>query len=545
MSVIFTVMVLLSAAFPGPACAKTGDIPIWTKFEHTFTSSRDYGDPLYDVSRFAVTFTAPSGREKTVRGFWDGGRSWKVRFMPDETGEWRFVSACSDDDNTGLHGAGGSFVCVEGNGGSDVLTRGAVSRMPGAYHLAHADGTPFLWLGDTAWNGALKSTPEEWERYLSHRRENGFSVIQFVTTQWRGCEGDRFGRTAISGSGHIAIDLEFFRRMDEKIDRINDHGLVAAPVLLWALHFVSGRYLSPGYYLPQEEAILLARYMVARFGGNHVVWILGGDGKYTDEFEQRWKIIGRGVFADGEHQGPVTTHPMGRSWYGGIYRDEDWLDIVGYQSSHSTRKETVEFITRGPAAAQWKSLPPRPVMNQEPVYEFIRPGIGPRDIRNACWWSVFATPVSGVTFGSNGIWPWLREGEEILNHRKAPNVPTWDECLDAPGSVQFARLGGFLRRYEWWRLRPAQHLVAEQPGDDDHTAFISVSATDRRDIIMAYVPKQSPVIIFNALRVDYRGQWFDPSDGGYLSADIVNAHGVIETEPPKDTDLVLVLESVR
>jgi len=540
---------IVAAALPVLTCfvmvSTAEEAAVWTKFEHAFTSAKTYPDPLYDVRRFAVTFTAPSGRTKTVRGFWDGGTDWKVRFMPDEVGEWSFVSACSDGGNAGLHGVGGSFRCTGNDSPLAIHAKGGIVRRDGGYHLSHADGTPFFWLGDTAWNGALKSTPGEWERYLGHRAKNGFSVIQFVTTEWRGCAGDSEGRRAIEGSGHIAVNIDFFRRLDEKVDRINDHGLVAAPVLLWALHFVTGRYLSPGYYLPQEEAVLLARYTVARYGGNHVVWILGGDGKYVDEFEQRWKVIGRGVFGDGEHQGLVTTHPMGRSWYGDVYRDEAWLDIVGYQSSHSTSQGTVEFITRGPASRQWKMLPARPVMNQEPIYEFIRPGVTERDVRNACWWSIFATPVSGVTFGSNGIWPWLREGGEILNHRKVPGVPTWEECLDKPASVQAAFLGDFMRRCEWWRLRPAQHLLADQPGDEDYTAFVSVSATDRRDLVMAYVPKKTPVVLFNALRIDYRGSWFDPAENEFIDAAVTNRHGVIETVPPLEHDLVLVLEAVR
>ena len=55
------------------------------------------------------------------------------------------------------------------------------------------------------------------------------------------------------------------------MNRMNEHGLVAAHVLLWALQQSTNRELSPGYYLPHPEAIQLARYMVARYGAHHVV----------------------------------------------------------------------------------------------------------------------------------------------------------------------------------------------------------------------------------------------------------------------------------
>src|SRR5690606_8383323 len=118
------------------------------------------------------------------------------------------------------------------------------------------------------------------------------------------------GQVAFEGSGLISINPEFFQHLDKKIDQVNDAGLVAAPVLLWALQVAQGRELSPGYYLPDHEAILLAKYMVARYGAHHVVWILGGDGRYTDQYEHRWKNIGRGVFG-GEHPGLVALHPGG------------------------------------------------------------------------------------------------------------------------------------------------------------------------------------------------------------------------------------------
>lgn len=77
--------------------------PVWTKHEISFESNNTYDNPVYDVKDFKITFTAPSGRQKTVRGFRDGGTDWKVRFMPNKTGEWSRETICSDKDNSGLH----------------------------------------------------------------------------------------------------------------------------------------------------------------------------------------------------------------------------------------------------------------------------------------------------------------------------------------------------------------------------------------------------------------------------------------------------------
>jgi len=530
-------------AFAGTSHAeKSGDIPLWGRFEAAFTSAKAYDNPLYDVRRFEAVFTSPSGRSAKRAGFWDGGVSWKVRFMPDEIGTWKYTTSCSDDDNSGLHDVSGSFECVPNTSSHDIFSRGRIERPKGEFHLVHADGTPFFWFADTAWNGPLRSTDDEWALYLDNRADKGFNVIQFVTTQWRGGDRDENGRDAFEGSGYITVDTEYFRRLDNKIDVINDRGLVAAPVLLWALQRGAGRHLSPGYHLPHEEAILLAKYMVARYGGHHVVWLLGGDGDFLGEYEQRWKTIGRGVFGSGDHPGLVTLHPCGRSWYGDAYRDEDWLDIIGYQSSHSTSQGTVEFITKGPATNDWANIPPRPLINLEPLYENIRDEATVRDVRNACWWSILATPVAGITYGANGVWSWLREGETILNHRHNPQTKIWRASLDFPGVRETAFLASFMRSFPWWNLMPAPDLLADQPGDKDYRRFVSVAATFDKSLVIAYIPDETTVTLYNTRGMNYRARWFDPAANSWSSADITTAGNRMVAESPAGKDIVLVLE---
>lgn len=46
--------------------------------------------------------------------------------------------------------------------------------------LVYADGKPFFWLGDTAWELFHRSSREEADRYLENRARKGFTVIQAV-----------------------------------------------------------------------------------------------------------------------------------------------------------------------------------------------------------------------------------------------------------------------------------------------------------------------------------------------------------------------------
>ena len=514
-------------------------VPVWDRFELAFESQNNYENPLYDISEFYALFESPSGKKIRINGFWDGDADWKIRLMPDEVGSWTYYTSCSDTLNQGLHGIIGSIECIDNESELDLYVHGRVGKGAGSYHLIHEDGTPFFWQGCTAWNGGLKSTEDEWETYLGQRSEHGYNVIQLVATQWRGCDQNSLGEVAFTGSGKITLNPHFFQHFDEKMDRINAHGHVAGLVLLWALPFGPGTELSPGYYLPDREAIKLARYMVARYGAHHVAWLLGGDGKYVSELQDRWMHIGNEVFKD-KPQGLSMLHPHGESWVGEIYGKEFWYDVDGYQSSHSTGKRTVEFITKT-IAEGWKSNPARPVINLEPCYEQIRNAIFEDDVRNACYWSVFATPPGGITYGANGIWPWIREGEKPLNHRYTQGTSTWDESIDLPGSIQVGYLGRFIREFEWWDLRPAQGLLLEQPGEDDYKKHISVLKSLDSQTILAYLPQKQELKLRIPAGKKYTIRWFDVVEGTYTDATIDLNGNVLSASSPLDKDGVLVL----
>ena len=521
--------------------------PQWGRHQINLTSTTSYGNPLYNVERFGAEFTAPSGRTRWVNGFWDGDTDWRIRVMLDEVGTWQYTTFCSDTANTALHRVTGRFECVAPAKTAAIYQRGAITRSPGAYHLMHRDGTPFFFTACTAWNGGLKSTEAEWDTYLQHRKDHHYNTVQLVLTPWRGADQNSRGEVAYEGNGRIRINPSFFQRMDRKMDRINEYGLVAAPVVLWALQKGNGRELSPGYALPDDVAVLLARYIVARYGAHHVIWLLGGDGNYLENYEQRWKYIGQQVFKD-YHPGLVTLHPRGRLWIGEDYADQPWLDIVSYQSSHSNQSGTVEWITRGPMTTQWDQLPPRPLINMEPNYEEIpiyrsNGMIDATDVRNASYWSLFATPLAGITYGANGIWPWIREGERILNHGSLSDTPPspWSESINFPGSLQIGYLSEFIQQFDWWTLKPAPDRLVSQPGDSDYRQFVSLVQTDDTSLMLAYVPQPTTVAVYNPQHLTYRGQWFDPATAEYTEAEVTTEKGVLRVVSPGDQDRVLVL----
>jgi hypothetical protein len=268
---------------------------------------------------------------------------------------------------------------------------------------------------------------------------------------------------------------------------------------------------------------------------------LGGDGRYFDDQEIKWKEIGRRVFNDTDHA-PVTLHPHGSSWVGDIYDQEDWYNLMGYQSSHDNGDRVVIWINKGPMAEMWSKLKPMPYINMEPNYEEIGFRITAKDVRNASYWSIFATPVAGVTYGANGIWPWLAEGEKILNHNDNGGVTGWRKSLDFPGSIQMGYLAEFIKKMDWWNLFPANEILAEQPGDSVFNHWISVvkSADDKK--IVAYIPEKTEVNLFNPKGIKYTAQWFNPVTNQYSDAKISVNENKIEFTHNFENDMLIVLK---
>lgn len=497
--------------------------------EVELTGAQDYTDPMRDVA-VAVTFSGPNGARETVAAFHDGGRTWRARFSPPTPGAWQYAAEATRSEDAGLNGQHGLVDVPPYQGDAPLLRHGPIRRAQDGLSLAHADGTPFFWLGDTAWNGVLKARPDEWEQYLAVRREQGFTAVQAVLTQWRSFPHDAAGEMAFQGRESIVINPAFYQRLDDKVGAIAAHGLVPALVLIWA-----NTPKDPGYYLPAEDMILLARYEVARYAAYRPVWLLGGDGEYRGAAGEKWKATGRAVFGESGEQ-PVTMHPGGINWPGEDLRDEPWLTFHAYQSGHGDGDRDLRWLQSGPPAATWMTQPLKPVINQEPNYEAHlsyqkRQVFNDYHVRRASYWSLLVTPTAGVTYGHHGIWPWMEERGVPADHDKSGQAPVWHEALHADGAEQMRFLRQFFDGLAWWHLRPAVHLLRAQPGDADPNRFIAIAATAQGTEVVAYVPMGDALHLTVPLE---NARWFNPRSGGWRAA------GAGERfEPPDGRDWVL------
>jgi len=441
------------------ALCRAEDVHRWRVYEIVVESQKEHnGQQQYVELEFELT--DPTSKKYVRRGFWDGGQIWKARFAPGTVGAWSWRSRCADDPS--LDGKEGAFNCVPYRGDNQFYVHGPVRVSDNGHYFIHEDGTPFFWLVDTAWNGALKSAKQDWDRFLNDRLAKRFTGVQYVVTQWRTAYSSAEGQVAYTGFDRIKINPEFFRLIDERTQAVNDRSLLAVPVLLWTL---GSRERNPGQ-LPESQAILLARYMTARLGAYHVAWFLPGDGNYFGENAERWKRIGRAVF-DRPGHAPVTLHPQGMQWPWDAFLNEDWVSFFGYQSGHGDDGQTLEWIYAGPPAQKWHLEPARPVINLEPPYEDhiayqSRQRHTAYSVRRAIYWSLLNAPTAGSSYGAHGVWSWEISPGTPQEHGGTGVAKPWYEAMTLLGSTHMKHMAGLFTSIRWWELRPDSSLVINE-----------------------------------------------------------------------------------
>ncbi len=125
------------------------------------------GNPFLEV-HLEATFQQGNTRCR-VLGFYDGDGIYRIRFMPELEGEWTYVTRSNVPELDGKTG-------IVEVGPADAGCHGPV-RVAKKYHFAHADGTPFIPVGTTAYNW-VNQTPEIVAQTWKTLAENPFNKIR-------------------------------------------------------------------------------------------------------------------------------------------------------------------------------------------------------------------------------------------------------------------------------------------------------------------------------------------------------------------------------
>ena len=535
------VLLVLLLSPPALVHAQSKNVPVvskWGRFEHSFKSSVAYSNALQDAM-LVVTFTSPLGETNQVYGFWDGGRTWRVRFSPSELGHWSFKTICSDTANKGLHNQSGEFICTVASGPTRFNQHGPVRVALDRRHFEHEDGTPFFWLADTTWNGARVSAPKDWELYARVRSTQKFTVVQ-----WAAAPGEDAKReSAVSGfSDRIGVNPGVFQRLDAKLDQLSQAGLLSAIVPLWETPSPTGA----GPALAEVQAALLVRYVVARWGAEPVVWLLACDGDRRRRPSASWKKIGQAIFAASSHA-PVLLYCGDTPALLEDFKEEKWVDAFGYQNVTNLTDEALKAAFSSAFIRDWKKEPVRPLIPFAPYENGIAPSqkrFTSKDTRRAVYWGLLASPPAGVSYGGQGVVNWDETVQAQGDKIPGADLPAWHKAMFMPAAKQLGYLARFAASNDFWRLRPQPAYLASQPGNSAPGGYIAAAGTEAKDLSVVYVPEERTLnVLTNALPPSPSVTWLNPRTGESNPAVAVVGANSCQLPTPDPGDWLLIMRA--
>jgi hypothetical protein len=326
----------LVAFLCGEALAQSSSVPRFSMHEVALQASGKYANPYVELTADAV-LTGPDDRQtRTVPLFWDGGAAWKFRFSPERVGTWKWEVRSAD---AGLNGKSGSFDVVASD------RKGSIRPMTGfPLHFERQDGTPFWFLGDTAWALVTDSREEQHnraaaERYLDARASQGFNVVHTMLLSEAGW-GNSGGLPWLD-IGREQLNPGYWQEADARVAYANGKGIVVGLALAWG----DKRGEEPFAWrrIPDAEARKrYARYVAARYGAYDVYFIVSGEWHAeirarkatSDIVRQEFIHVGNALRAADAQQRMTAIHPMTREGSVREYNTAGWMSFGDYQQNY-------------------------------------------------------------------------------------------------------------------------------------------------------------------------------------------------------------------
>jgi hypothetical protein len=444
---------------------------------------------------------------------------------------------------------------------------------PDGHFLSGADGSPFFWLGDTAWQLIQWTTRDECSYYLRTRASQGFSVIQTVVL----AEFD--GVKQPTATGLLPFENQdprhpndaFFNRVVEIVDEAASLGLYVALVPTWGDKLTAPWGAGPRLFRNDNLDVARAytRYLAGKLRERtNILWVLGGDRPprlsaldHDQQMQmaretgfppdQDWTPIWSALAA-GLHDGSATTptivyHPNGGFSSSATLHHEPWLSMNGMQSGHGSGHDVPVWDW---IAHDYALSPAKPTLDLEPNYEDHPYNPWPRwdpatgyfidhDVRKQVYRSVLAGGC-GVTYGHHSIWQFATRRHEVINHAKMD----WIRAIERPAGRQVGFLRQLMLSRPYFRRIPDQSLIVGDPGQGG----LHLQAARDREGTYAFVyfplidlPATIDLGRLKAARL--RAWWYDTRTGIATPIETpLNNKPQEFRSPPYGPDWVLVVE---
>ncbi len=304
------------------------------------------GNPFTDV-QVGAEFQFKN-RRYFVEGFYDGHNTWKIRFMPDEEGEWSYRTKSNVKK---IDAIAGKFQCVA----NSKNNHGPV-KVRDTFHFGYADGTPFYPLGTTAY--AWVHQPDELKQQtINTLRQTAFNKIRMTVMpkQYSIYIQNEPPYYPFEGSKEKGWDfkkfhVKFFQHFERYVDSLRQLNIEADIILFHPYDW--GKW---GFdEMTREQNVRYLRYLIARLAAyRNVWWAMANEFDIMNKPHDEWVLYFKTVQTYDPYQHLLSIH-NGKSWYN---HSEPWISHISVQTPY------LENIQ------DWRETYNKPVINDEPVYE--------------------------------------------------------------------------------------------------------------------------------------------------------------------------------
>jgi hypothetical protein len=430
------------------------------------------------------------------------------------------------------------------------------------HFLMKENGTPFFYLGDTAWELFHRLNREEAVKYLEDRAKKGFTVIQAVAIAE--LEGHKdpnpYGFLPLTGLDVTkpAIkdgpDNDYWDNVDFIVNKANELGLYIGLLPTW------GRYWHDAEPLfTPENAAVYGEWIGKRYGQKGVIWILGGDRKVeNDQHRAIIEAMAKGIRKGDVGRNLISFHPYGGGGSSEYFHNSEWLDFNMRQNGHQpeyagTWSDETASAT-GNTRKDYDRTPVKPVIDGEPLYEdhplkFRAKENGhsiASDVRRCLYWDLF-DGAFGHTYGHHSVWQMYAGNRKPIN---GPLMP-WFDAISQPGAAQMQYGRKLIESRPFFTRIPDNSIIVTDkvPTSVPGTGRYKFSATRDKDgtYAMVYAPiGRSFTVKMDAIKGSkIKAWWFNPRNGKATDAGTFEnrgEHTFISPDPGETIDWILVLD---
>ncbi len=420
---------------------------------------------------------------------------------------------------------------------------------PNKRFLQTADGKPFFWLGDTAWELFHRLNREEATMYLKNRADKGFTVIQAVVlAELDGLhDPNPYGERPLENDDPTKPREAYFQHVDFIVRKAAEFNLYIGMLPTWGDKVFKAHWGVGPEIFTVENARVYGKWLGNRYQNDkNIVWLLGGDRNPRNENDiALWRAMAAGIEeAVGKNNALMSFHPQPNGIQDGgtakWFHNDDWLDFNMFQTGHCRDLSLWERM-----AYAYNLKPVKPVVDGEPIYEdhpvcFNVQDLGTSsayDVRKAAYFDVFAGAF-GHTYGCHDIWQMYAPNRAPLN---GPGRP-WYIALDLPGAGQMKYVRALIESRPMFDRIPDQSLITDALGAHDH-----VQATRGNDYIFVY-SSQGKKFTVNTNKIsgkEINSYWYNPRNGEVKNNNKSVKNAQQEFTPPSTgygQDWVLIID---